>query len=74
MKKLILIMAGLAFLFRMAVPQNNYPAVGVSDERIDVYGLKNASVYVDYSNVLKNTDILVLDGLFFGFRRSFLQV
>ncbi|MEE4114602.1 MAG: amidohydrolase family protein [Marinilabiliaceae bacterium] len=62
MKKLILLMAGLAFLFRIAMPQNNYPVVGVSDERIEVYGLKNASVYVDYANVLRNTDILIVKG------------
>ena len=62
MKKLILIMLGLAFLLRIALPQNNYPVVGVSDERIEVYGLKNASVYVDYASVLKNTDILIVKG------------
>ena len=40
----------------------NAPVVGVSDKRVDVYGLKNARVVVDYQTTLENTDILISDG------------
>jgi imidazolonepropionase-like amidohydrolase len=42
--------------------QDNAPVVGVSDRRIDVYGLKNARVVVDYQTTLENTDILISNG------------
>ncbi len=42
--------------------QDNAPVVGVSDKRVDVYGLKNASVVVDYQTTLENTDILISNG------------
>jgi imidazolonepropionase-like amidohydrolase len=42
--------------------QDNAPVVGVSDKRIDVYGLKNARVVVDYQTILDNTDILISNG------------
>lgn len=61
MKKTLFLL-GLMFLFRIALPQNNYPVVGVSDERAEIYGLKNATVVVDYNQVLENTDILIQKG------------
>jgi len=42
--------------------QDNAPVVGVSDKRVDVYGLKNARVVVDYQTTLENTDILISNG------------
>ena len=42
--------------------QDNAPVVGVSDKRIDIYGLKNARVVVDYQTILENTDILISNG------------
>jgi imidazolonepropionase-like amidohydrolase len=42
--------------------QDNAPVVGVSDKRVDIYGLKNARVVVDYQTTLENTDILILNG------------
>lgn len=42
--------------------QDNAPVVGVSDKRVDVYGLKNARVVVDYQTTLENTDILISKG------------
>lgn len=42
--------------------QDNAPVVGVSDKRVNVYGLRNARVIVDYQTVSDNTDILISDG------------
>jgi imidazolonepropionase-like amidohydrolase len=42
--------------------QDNAPVIGVSDKRVDVYGLKNARVVVDYQTTLENADILILNG------------
>ncbi len=42
--------------------QDNAPVVGVSDKRVEVYGLKNARVIVDYQTAVENTDILISDG------------
>ena len=42
--------------------QDNAPVVGVSDKRIEIYGLKNARVVADYQTTLENTDILIADG------------
>ena len=35
---------------------------GVSDKRVEVYGLKNARVFVDYQTTLEKTDILIKNG------------
>ena len=49
MKKLVLIVGFIALtVFTFA--QNNYPVVGVSDVRTEIYGLKNATVVIDYSS------------------------
>ncbi len=61
MKKILLLL-GLLFLSRLAFPQDNYPVIGVSDERAEIYGLTNARVVVDYQQVLENTDILIVKG------------
>ncbi len=41
---------------------DNAPVTGVSDKRIEIYGLKNARVVVDYQSTIENTDILISDG------------
>jgi imidazolonepropionase-like amidohydrolase len=45
-----------------AQQQDNAPVAGVSDRRVDVYGLKNARVVVDYQTTLEKTDILISNG------------
>ncbi len=53
----------LAFLpFYAAAQLDNAPVTGVSDKRVELYGLKNARVEVDYQTTLENTDILISDG------------
>jgi imidazolonepropionase-like amidohydrolase len=42
--------------------QDVAPVVGISDKRIETYGLKNARVVADYQTVLENTDILIYNG------------
>jgi len=42
--------------------QDDAPVIGVSDKRVEVYGLKNARVVVDYQTTLENTDILISNG------------
>jgi len=59
-KTLILIL--LFISIRVRAQQDNAPVVGVSDKRIDVYGLRNARVVADYQTILENTDILISDG------------
>ncbi len=52
----------LLFLpFYAFAQQDNAPVVGVSDKRIEIYGLKNARVITDYQTTLENTDILIVD-------------
>ncbi|MCX6320437.1 MAG: amidohydrolase family protein [Bacteroidia bacterium] len=52
----------LLFSIQIHAQQDNAPVVGVSDKRVDVYGLKNARVVVDYQTTLENTDILISNG------------
>ncbi len=47
---------------RSLAQQDNAPVIGVSDKRVNVYGLKNARVVADYQTTLENTDILISDG------------
>ena len=47
---------------KLFAQQDNAPVVGVSDKRIEVYGLKNARVVVDYQTTLEKTDILITNG------------
>ncbi|MDP3002407.1 MAG: amidohydrolase family protein [Bacteroidales bacterium] len=49
----------LLFSIQIQAQQDNAPVVGVSDKRVEVYGLKNARVVVDYQTTLENTDILI---------------
>lgn len=42
--------------------QDNAPVVGISDKRVEVYGLKNARVVVDYQTTIEKTDILISNG------------
>ena len=52
----------LLFTIQARAQQDNAPVVGVSDKRVEVYGLKNARVVVDYQTTLENTDILISNG------------
>lgn len=61
MKKLILLI-GLISIMGLSMAQNNYPVVGVSDVRTEMYGLKNATVHIDYSRQIENADILIIKG------------
>ena len=60
-KKLIYLLLFLS-LQAYSQQQDNAPVVGVSDKRVEIYGLKNARVVVDYQTTLENTDILIADG------------
>ena len=42
----------LLFSLQIQAQQDNAPVVGVSDKRVEVYGLKNARVVVDYQTTL----------------------
>jgi imidazolonepropionase-like amidohydrolase len=46
----------------LSAQQDNAPVIGVSDKRVDVYGLRNARVIVDYQTTLEKTDILISNG------------
>jgi imidazolonepropionase-like amidohydrolase len=46
----------------LAAQQDDAPVVGVSDKRVDVFGLRNARVVVDYQTTLEKTDILISNG------------
>ena len=59
-KNLILFL--LLLSLQIQAQQDNAPVVGVSDKRVEVYGLKNARVVVDYQTTLENTDILISNG------------
>lgn len=52
----------LLISIQLRAQQDNAPVVGVSDRRVDVYGLKNARVVVDYQTTLENADILITEG------------
>ena len=61
LKKLFCLLL-LLLSIRCAAQQDNAPVVGVSDKRIEIYGLKNARVVVDYQTTIENADILISDG------------
>lgn len=52
----------LAVAINLQAQQDNAPVAGISDRRLEVYGFKNAKVFVDYQTTLENTDILVSNG------------
>jgi len=52
----------IVLTFNLAAQQDNAPVTGVSDKRIEVYGLKNARVVVDYQTTLESADILISNG------------
>lgn len=52
----------LLLSLNLSAQQDNAPVVGVSDKRVEVYGLKNARVVVDFQTTLDNTDILIANG------------
>ena len=61
-------MRKLIYLILLILPvnifaqQDNAPVTGISDKRVETYGLKNARVVVDYQTTLEKTDILIKDG------------
>ncbi len=61
MKKIFLLILTL-ISFQLSAQQDNAPVIGVSDKRVEVYGLKNAKVVVDYQTTIENCDILISDG------------
>jgi imidazolonepropionase-like amidohydrolase len=52
----------LLLSIRIQAQQDDAPVIGVSDKRVEVYGLKNARVVVDYQTTLENADILISNG------------
>ena len=52
----------LLLSIRIQAQQDDAPVVGVSDKRVEIYGLKNARVVVDFQTTLENTDILISNG------------
>jgi len=62
MRKLLYLLLFIFPLSLVAQKQDNAPVVGVSDKRVDVYGLKNARVVVDYQTTIEKTDILISNG------------
>ena len=61
MRKILLLLF-LALPFQLHAQQDDAPVIGVSDRRVDVYGLRNARVVVDYQTTLDSADILIADG------------
>ena len=61
MRKILLLLL-LILPYQLSAQQDNAPVVGVSDKRIEIYGLKNARVVVDYQTTIEKTDILISDG------------
>ena len=61
MRKLIYLLL-LILPLNMTAQQDDAPVVGVSDKRAEVYGLRNARVFVDYQTTLEKTDILISNG------------
>ena len=61
-------MRRLIYLILLILPlniiaqQDNAPVAGISDKRVEIYGLKNARVVVDYQTTLEKTDILIKNG------------
>ena len=62
MLKLIILIPLILLSIPIHAQQDDAPVVGVSDKRVDVYGLKNARVVVDYQTTIENTDILISNG------------
>jgi hypothetical protein len=59
-KNLFILMAFLSL--NLYSQHDNAPVAGVSDRRIETYGLKNARIVVDYQTTVENADILISDG------------
>ena len=61
MRKTLLLLLFLVSI-KLFAQQDNAPVAGVSDKRVEIYGLKNARVIIDYKTTSENTDILISDG------------
>jgi len=62
MKRIALVIAGLCLLSGIAMSQNNYPVVGISDVRPGIYALTGAEVIMSYDSEPVETDILIVKG------------
>lgn len=58
----ILLFIFLFISFDLVAQYDNAPVTGVSDKRIDVYGLKNARIVIDYQTTIESADILISNG------------
>lgn len=50
------------FQLPLSAQVDDSPVTGVSDHRMEVYGLRNARVVVDYQTTIENADILISNG------------
>ena len=62
MKKNILLIAGICLLSGIAMPQDNYPVVGISDVRPGIFALTGAKVILSYDSEPVETNILIVKG------------
>ena len=62
MLKLIILIPLILLSIPIHAQQDDAPVVGVSDKRVEIYGLKNARVVIDYQTTIENTDILISNG------------
>lgn len=60
MKKTILLIAGICLLSGIAMPQDNYPVVGISDVRPGMFALTGAKVILSYDSEPVETNILIV--------------
>lgn len=62
MKKIVLLIAGFCLLMGIAMSQDNYPVVGISDVRPGIFALTGADVIMSYDSEPLKTDILIVKG------------
>ncbi|MDT8402561.1 MAG: amidohydrolase family protein [Bacteroidales bacterium] len=62
MKKIVFLIVGFCLLTGIAMPQNSYPVVGISDERPGIFALTGADVIMSYDSKPVKTDILIVNG------------
>ncbi len=62
MKKVIHVIVGVCLLSGIAVSQDNYPVVGISDVRPGMFALTGAQVILSYDSEPVETNILIVKG------------
>ena len=60
MRKLILLLGGFWLILNHALPQDNYPVVGISDVRPGMFALTGAKVILSYDSEPVETNILIV--------------